>query len=105
MNLTHDCRSKRSADSTLKRASERAAEVLSTIEDEFGEGKVLDSDLWLYDEYIFYTIQARYSVSPDVVDVEGVEFKEQQKSNRSFGTLVFEIDIESSESEESTWEN
>jgi hypothetical protein len=94
MNLTHDCRSKQSADSTLKRASERAAEVLSSIEDEFGEAKVLDSDLWLYDDYICYTIKARYSVDPEVVDVEGVEFKERQRSSRSFGTLVFEIDTE-----------
>ena len=94
MNLTHDCRSKQSADSTLKRASERAAEVLSSIEEEFGEAKVLDSDLWIYDDYICYTIRTRHSVDPDVVDVEGVEFKERQKNNRSFGTLVFEIDTE-----------
>jgi hypothetical protein len=94
MNLTHDCRSKQAADSTLKKASERAAEVLSSIEEEFGEAKVLDSDLWLYDEYIYYTVRTRHSVNPDVVDVEGVEFKEHQRNHRSFGTLVFEIDTE-----------
>jgi len=94
MNLTHDCRSKQAADSILKKASERAAEVLSSIEEEFGEAKVLDSDLWLYDDYIYFTLKTRHSVDPDVVDIDGVEFKEKKRNHRSFGTLVFEIDTE-----------
>lgn len=96
MHITHDCRRKHNTDSTLKRASERAAEVLQSIEEEFGSIKVLDSDLWVYDDYIQYTVKARYSVDPAVVDVEGVAFKECERSDRSFGTLIFEIDVEDS---------
>ncbi|NHI83988.1 MAG: hypothetical protein EAX81_06780 [Candidatus Thorarchaeota archaeon] len=97
MHLTHDCRKKQSTDSTLKRASERAAEVLQSIWNEFGSIKVLDSDLWLYDDYIQFTVNARHSVDPAVVEVEGVAFKECQKKECSFSTLIFEINVEDSE--------